>query len=64
LNENIKVYLEKFKELGFVPVFMTSATIRPYLFKLLNTSFPELVVLSYSELPSSLEIEFIGKLEV
>lgn len=64
LNENIKVYLDKFKELGFVPIFMTSATIRPYLFKLLNTSFPELVVLSYSELPSNLEIEFLGKLEV
>jgi len=64
LNENIRVYLDKFKELGFVPIFMTSATIRPYLFKLLNTSFPELVVLSYSELPSNLEIEFLGKLEV
>lgn len=64
LNNEIQKYLNKFRELGFIPIFMTTATIRPYLFKLLNPSFPDLVILSYSELPSSVEIEFIGKLDI
>ncbi len=64
LNATIASYTEKFKLLGYIPVIITSATIRPYFFRLINSSFPDLVVLSYSELPSNVEIEFIDKLEV
>lgn len=55
---------EKFKLLGYPPILITSATIRPYFFKLINSSFPDVVVLSYTELPSNVEIEFIDKIEV
>ncbi len=55
---------EKFKMLGYPPILITSATIRPYFFKLINSSFPDVVVLSYTELPSNVEIEFIDKIEV
>jgi len=55
---------EKFKLLGYPAVLITSATIRPYFFKLINSSFPAVVVLSYTELPSNVEIEFIDKIEV
>ncbi len=64
LNETIKIYIEQFKMLGYVPIIITSATIRPYFYRLINSSYPDLVVLSYSELPSNIEIEFIEKLEV
>ncbi len=64
INNQMKAFLEKFKSLGFVPILITSATIRPYLFKLLNSSFPDFTVLSFTELPSNVEMEFIGKLEV
>lgn len=64
LNKSIQSYLDNFRVLGYTPIIMTSATIRPYLFRLLNSSFPDLVVLSYTELPSNIEIEFLGKLEV
>jgi flagellar biosynthesis protein FlhA len=64
LNDTIKIYMEHFKMLGYVPIIITSATIRPYFYRLINSSFPEVVVLSYSELPSNIEIEFIEKLEV
>ena len=64
LNTAITASLEKFKSYGFVPVIITSATIRPYFYRLINTSFKEVVVLSYSELPSEAEIEFIDKIEV
>jgi flagellar biosynthesis protein FlhA len=64
LNSAIKTQLSSFKNLGYIPILITSATIRPYLFRLINTSFPEIVVLSFTELPANIEIEFIGKLEV
>jgi flagellar biosynthesis protein FlhA len=56
--------MENFSKLGYIPVLITSATIRPYFYRLINGSFPDLHVLSYSELPANIELEFIGKLEV
>lgn len=64
LNNSIQNSLEKFKMLGYVPLIITSATIRPYFYRLINSSFKDVVVLSYSELPSDAEIEFIDKIEV
>ena len=64
LNNSINEQLESFRNLGYMPVFITSATIRPYLFKLIHSTFPDVVILSFSELPANIEIEFIGKLEV
>ncbi len=64
LNNTIHNYVEKFKILGYIPIIITSATIRPYFYRLINASFLDVVVLSYSELPSHIEIEFIDKIEV
>lgn len=64
LNNVITQQLETFKNLGYMPILITSATIRPYLVRLINSSFPDVVVLSFTELPANIEIEFIGKLEV
>jgi flagellar biosynthesis protein FlhA len=64
LHHSINAQIDKFKQLGYMPIFITSATIRPYLFRLINSSFPDVVILSYTELPANIEIEFIGKLEV
>jgi flagellar biosynthesis protein FlhA len=55
---------EKFNSLGYQPILITSATIRPYFYRLINSSFPDFVVLSYTELPSNVEIEFIDNLEI
>ncbi len=64
LNNGISKSLEKFKNFGYIPIVITSATIRPYFYRLINSSFKDVVVLSYSELPSEAEIEFIDKIEV
>lgn len=64
LNNGIAKSLEKFKNYGYIPIVITSATIRPYFYRLINSSFKDVVVLSYSELPSEAEIEFIDKIEV
>jgi flagellar biosynthesis protein FlhA len=64
LNLAITTQLETFKNFGYMPILITSATIRPYLFRLINTTFPDVAIISFTELPANIEIEFIGKLEV
>jgi flagellar biosynthesis protein FlhA len=64
LNEKIDDWIMKFREFGYLPVFITSATIRPYFYRLINSTFPEAVVLSYTELPADVEVEFLGKVEI
>ncbi len=64
LNGVLQRVVNQFNLIGFTPVVITSATIRPYFYRLINSSFPEIAVLSYSELPAQLEIEFIDKIEV
>jgi len=49
---------------GIQPVVLCAATIRPYFYRLIHTSFPSVSVLSFTELPPETEVEFIGKLEV
>ncbi len=64
LNVQLRAALEKFNSLGYPPILITSATIRPYFYRLINSSFPDWSILSYSELPANVELEFIGKIEV
>ncbi len=64
LNSQLQLVIEKFNSLGYPPLLITSATIRPYFYRLINSSFPSLTVLSYTELPSNIELEFIGRIEV
>ena len=64
LNRSIIDVLNSFREMGFLPIVITSATIRPYFYRLINSTFSDIIVLSYTELPPNVEIEFIGKIEV
>jgi flagellar biosynthesis protein FlhA len=49
---------------GYQPVVLCVATVRPYFYRLIRTAFPNVAVLSFTELPPETDIEFIGKLEV
>ncbi len=60
LTANLEVAMAN----GFHPVVLCVATVRPYFYRLIRTSFPNVAVLSFTELPPETEIEFIGKLEV
>lgn len=64
LKNKMQMIVDKFDALGYRPIFITSATIRPYFYRLINSSFQNVTVLSYSELPSQIEIEFIDNLEI
>lgn len=64
IKSSLENIYEKFNSLGYQPVLITSATIRPYFYRLINSSFPDFAVLSFTELPSNIEIEFIDNLEL
>ena len=64
LKNKMQTIVTKFDVLGYKPIFITSATIRPYFYRLINSSFQSVTVLSYTELPSQIEIEFIDNLEL
>lgn len=49
---------------GVHPIVLCSATVRPYFYRLIHTTFPMVTVLSFTELPPETDIEFIAKLEV
>lgn len=64
IKSSLENIYEKFNSLGYQPILITSATIRPYFYRLINSSFPDFAVLSFTELPSNIEIEFIDNLEL
>ncbi|NUN69064.1 MAG: flagellar biosynthesis protein FlhA [Bacteroidetes bacterium] len=49
---------------GHHPIILCSATVRPYFYRLIHTSFPTVSVLSFTELPPETDIEFLAKLEI
>ncbi len=60
MTENI----EKAVVAGHRPIVLCAATVRPYFYRLIHTSFPAVAVVSFTELPADMEIEFTGKLEI
>jgi flagellar biosynthesis protein FlhA len=64
IQHTLTLNLENAMASGYQPVVMCVATVRPYFYRLIRTSFPNVAVLSFTELPPETEIEFIGRLEV
>ncbi len=60
LNENVK----KAKELGYKPLVICSATVRLYFYRLIHSAFPDVGVISYTELPTDIDIEIIGRVKI
>jgi flagellar biosynthesis protein FlhA len=48
---------------GFTPTFLVSPRVRPYLRKVLEKIFPGVVVLSYAEITSEVEVKTFGMVE-
>lgn len=49
---------------GYHPIVLCSATVRPYFYRLIHTTFPTVSVLSFTELPPETDIEFLAKPEI
>ena len=62
IHESLMANIKATGGSGLGPVVLCAATVRPYFYRLIHTSFPTVVVLSFTELPPETEIEFIGKL--
>ena len=58
LNEHIK----KFSELSQKPILLTSHIIRIYLSRLLEQFYPDLTVLSFNEVITSVQIQALGNI--
>jgi flagellar biosynthesis protein FlhA len=63
IHAGITAGCERASEGGHTPIVLCAATVRPYFYRLIHTAFPQVVVLSFTELPPDTDIEFIGKLE-
>jgi flagellar biosynthesis protein FlhA len=63
IHESLSENLDRATLAGHRPLVLCAATVRPYFYRLIHTSFPLVAVLSFTELPPDTEIEFIGKLE-
>ncbi len=63
LRQNVQRALEELNLRGYKPVILTSALIRSSLFRLLSPFFPELHVISFSELPPDTEVDIVAIIE-
>ena len=61
---HIGEYLEKFKELNVVPVILTSNVIRIYFYRLIEQFYPDVFVLSFSEIANNVQIQAIGNVSM
>jgi flagellar biosynthesis protein FlhA len=64
IHESLTENIESAVVQGVQPVVLCSATIRPYFYRLIHTPFPNVAVVSFTELPPESEVEFIGQLEI
>jgi len=64
VQQSLQSCLEIAVAKGNHPIVLCSATVRPYFYRLIHTTFPVVTVLSFTELPPETDIEFIAKLEV
>ena len=56
--------LQQFTALNYQPVIMCSAPVRPHFKKLIDRFIPDLIVLAYEEVLSTIEIRSLGTLEL
>ena len=59
LQKSIAEAIDDITLAGHSPVIICSAPVRPYLYRMIRTSFPIVSVISFTELPSDTEVEII-----
>lgn len=62
--DSLSKCIDNSKALGYRPIIITAATIRLYFYRMIMNTFPNVAVLSFTELPSYIEIEFIDKISL
>lgn len=60
----VKEEIDKMEELGKNPIIVTSPIVRMYFKKLTSEQFKDLIVISYNEIESDVELQSIGMVTV
>ena len=60
IMESVKIEVEKLEEMGKNPIIITSPIVRMYFKKLTKDYFQDLIVVSYNEIDSNVELQSIG----
>lgn len=56
--------LPRITNIGYQPIILTSPAVRTYFYKLVERSIPNLIVLSYAELESNIEVQSLGMVKI
>lgn len=64
IKEGVSKSIDDITIAGHLPVVICSAQVRPYFKKMINTTFPVVSVISYSELPSDTDIEILSSVNI
>jgi flagellar biosynthesis protein FlhA len=64
INASVDQNISQAQSFGYDPIIICSATVRLYFYRLIHTKFPQVVVISYTELPARNEIDIIGRIMV
>ena len=61
---NLSKQVQKFVQIGEQPIILASPMVRLYFKRVIEHSVPGLVVLSYNEIDSDIEIQSVGMVSV
>jgi len=64
LLTNLAKVIDDVSLMGYLPIIICSAQIRPYLFRMIRSTYPMVSVISYTEIPSDSEIEILANLKL
>ncbi len=64
LMESVKTEVEKLENMGRNPIVITSPIVRMYFKKMTKDYFPDLIVISYNEIDSDVELQSVGMVTV
>jgi len=56
--------LPRITNIGYQPIILTSPAVRTYFYKLVERSIPNLIVLSYAEMESNVEVQSLGMVKI
>lgn len=64
IMDSLKIEIDKLDKLGKAPIVMTSPIVRMYFKKLTMDYFTDLIVLSYNEVESNVELQSVGMVTI
>lgn len=64
LVRQVSEEVRKFKELSETPIILTSEVMRPHFYHLIEQFYPDVRVLSFNEIASSVQLQAIGSLKL